>query len=57
MANRPLSNGLSNKSLARHLGVRQGTVKIHLHKVYRKLRIANRTTLIAQQIAAGHEGK
>jgi DNA-binding NarL/FixJ family response regulator len=49
---RLVSNGLSNKVVARHLGLREGTIKIHLHNVYRKLRIANRMTLIVQESAA-----
>ena len=42
-----VSSGLSNKLVARNLGLREGTVKIHLHNVYRKLGIPNRMTLIA----------
>jgi DNA-binding CsgD family transcriptional regulator len=49
---RLVSSGLSNKLVARHLGLREGTVKIHLHNVYRKLRIPNRMTLIATGIGA-----
>jgi DNA-binding CsgD family transcriptional regulator len=45
-----VSSGLSNKLVARRLGLREGTVKIHLHNVYRKLRIPNRMTLIAAGI-------
>jgi DNA-binding CsgD family transcriptional regulator len=51
---RLVSSGLSNKLVARHLGLREGTVKIHLHNVYRKLRIPNRMTLIATGIGALH---
>lgn len=47
-----VSSGLSNKLVARNLGLREGTVKIHLHNVYRKLRIPNRMTLIATGIGA-----
>lgn len=43
---RLVSQGLANKIVARHLGLREGTVKIHLHNIYRKLRVANRTGLI-----------
>jgi two-component system nitrate/nitrite response regulator NarL len=52
---RLVSSGLSNKVIARHLGLQEGTVKIHLHNVYRKLRIANRMTLVVQEIAASDE--
>ena len=52
---RLVSSGLSNKLVARRLGVREGTVKIHLHNVYRKLRIPNRMTLIATGIGAHND--
>ena len=48
---RLVSQGLANKIVARHLGVREGTVKIHLHNIYRKLRVSNRTGLILSAIA------
>jgi two-component system nitrate/nitrite response regulator NarL len=37
--------GLSNKLICRKLGISEGTVKIHLHNIYEKLGIANRTML------------
>jgi two-component system, NarL family, nitrate/nitrite response regulator NarL len=40
-----LSEGVSNKEIGRRLRLAEGTVKIHLHHVYRKLGIANRTAL------------
>jgi DNA-binding CsgD family transcriptional regulator len=39
--------GLSNKGIARQLGLVEGTVRIHLHSVYQKLGVANRTSLVA----------
>ena len=50
-----VSSGLSNKLVAHRLGLREGTVKIHLHNVYRKLRIPNRMTLIATGIRAHND--
>lgn len=44
---RLVSEGLSNKHIARNLGVSEGTVKIHLHNIYQKLRVDNRTRLAA----------
>ena len=46
-----VSQGLANKAVAGLLGVREGTVKIHLHNIYRKLRVANRTGLALSAIA------
>ncbi len=42
---RLVAAGLSNKQIAREASIAEGTVKIHLHKVYKKLGIANRSTL------------
>jgi two-component system nitrate/nitrite response regulator NarL len=41
-----VTEGLANKAIARQLGLCEGTVKIHLHHIYRKLRVANRVGLI-----------
>jgi DNA-binding NarL/FixJ family response regulator len=35
--------GLSNKRIARDLGITQKTVKFHLTNIYRKLEVSNRT--------------
>ena len=37
--------GLSNKQIALKASIAEATVKIHLHKAYQKLGIANRATL------------
>jgi len=42
---RLVAKGLSNREIARHLNVGEGTVKIHLHNIYEKLAIKNRTIL------------
>ena len=42
-----VSAGHSNKTIARKLQVREGTIKTHLHAIYLKLGIANRASLIA----------
>jgi DNA-binding NarL/FixJ family response regulator len=38
--------GHSNKLIAHSLNLAEGTVKVHLHSVFRKLGIRNRTELI-----------
>jgi len=40
-------DGLSNRAIANRLGLSEGTVKIHLHNIYKKLGIRNRTVLVA----------
>ena len=39
-------NGMSNKDIGRQLGLTEGTVKSHLHRVYRKLQVKGRFALI-----------
>lgn len=38
-----LGLGDSNKAIARHLGIREGTVKVHVRQIMRKLGASNRT--------------
>ncbi|MBR0906789.1 response regulator [Bradyrhizobium liaoningense] len=40
-----VSEGMSNKEIARKLNVSQGTVKVHLYNIFQKLEISNRTVL------------
>jgi two-component system, NarL family, nitrate/nitrite response regulator NarL len=40
-------DGLSNKQLGDQLNLTEGTVKVHLHKIYRKLGVRNRAALSA----------
>lgn len=46
-----VAEGLSNKHIARLLNVSEGTVKIHLHNVFSKLEITNRTALATKVIS------
>jgi DNA-binding NarL/FixJ family response regulator len=42
-----VSDGLSNKEIARRLNIADGTIKVHLHHIFQKLEISNRTVLAA----------
>ena len=48
---RLVSEGLSNKEIGRHLNVTDGTIKVHLHHIFQKLEISNRTVLAAMAIS------
>jgi len=41
-----VSDGLRNKEIARQLGIAEGTVKIHLNNIYRKLGVDSRVGLV-----------
>ena len=41
-----VAEGLSNKEVGRRLNLSEGTVKVHLHNIYTKLGINNRTALV-----------
>ncbi len=43
---RMVASGLRNRELARRLGVTEGTVKIHLHNIYKKLKVQSRVELV-----------
>jgi DNA-binding NarL/FixJ family response regulator len=53
---RLVAAGLSNKQIAREARIAEGTVKIHLHKAYQKLGIANRAAL-AVMVSSGAQGR
>jgi two-component system, NarL family, nitrate/nitrite response regulator NarL len=38
-----LSRGHTNKAIARRLGMREGTVKVHVRQIMRKFGVTNRT--------------
>lgn len=40
-----VAEGKPNKVISRELGISEGTVKIHLHNIYGKLGVSNRTSL------------
>jgi DNA-binding NarL/FixJ family response regulator len=39
------AKGLSNKEIARQLNISEGTAKVHLHHIFRKVGVDNRTAL------------
>jgi DNA-binding NarL/FixJ family response regulator len=43
---RMVAGGLGNKELAERLGVSEGTIKIHLHNIYKKLKVHSRLELV-----------
>lgn len=48
---RLVSEGLSNKEIGRRLNIADGTIKVHLHHIFQKLDISNRTVLAALAIS------
>jgi two-component system nitrate/nitrite response regulator NarL len=48
---RLVSRGLSNKEIGRRLNIADGTIKVHLHKIFQKLEVGNRTALAALAIS------
>ncbi len=45
------SGGLSNKEIGRRLNIADGTIKVHLHHIFQKLDVGNRTVLAALAIS------
>ncbi len=41
------AKGLSNRAIAHELKVTEGTIKLHLHNIYRKLGVKSRFALVA----------
>ena len=39
------AKGFANKAIARELNITEGTIKLHLHKIYQKLGIKSRFSL------------
>ena len=51
-----VAQGLQNKAVAHHLGIGEGTVKVHLNNIYRKLGIENRSRLVLHALKARRIG-
>jgi DNA-binding NarL/FixJ family response regulator len=43
---RAVAHGLRNREIAERLGIAEGTVKLHLHTIYTKLKVDGRTALV-----------
>lgn len=52
-----LGHGESNKAIARHLGIREGTVKVHVRQIMRKMGAANRTQVALARANDGTAGE
>jgi DNA-binding NarL/FixJ family response regulator len=50
-----VAGGLTNKEVGRRLDLAEGTVKVHLHKIYEKLGIHKRAVLAALAYAHREE--
>lgn len=50
---RHISMGLSNKEIARELGIQEVTVKLHVKALFRKLQVTNRTQAARRAIELG----
>jgi DNA-binding NarL/FixJ family response regulator len=48
-----VSGGLRNRDVATRLGISEGTAKLHLYNVYKKLGVANRVELVLRMRRAG----
>jgi LuxR family maltose regulon positive regulatory protein len=45
---RRLGRGLSNREIADQMSITVGTTKGHLHRIFRKLNVRNRTSAVAK---------
>ncbi len=52
-----VADGMSNKEIARHLGISRTTVRNHLSHAFSKLRASNRTAAVASAIRSGLLGR
>jgi DNA-binding NarL/FixJ family response regulator len=51
-----VASGLRNRDVAVRLGISEGTAKLHLYNVYKKLDVANRVELVLRMRRAGVPG-
>ena len=48
-----MARGLSNREIARELGIGIGTVRVHGHQIMQKLEVANRTQAVLRLVGRG----
>ena len=48
-----LTSGLSNKGIGRQLNLSEGTVKVHLHNIFAKLGVDDRTAAVTRAAKRG----
>ena len=46
-----LAKGASSKEMARDLGFREGTMRVYLHNLYRKLGVKSKTSAVSWYLA------
>ncbi len=51
---RLVTEGLSNKEIGRRLNITDGTIKVHLHNIFGKLGVSNRTELATLALLQHH---
>ena len=52
---RLVSEGMSNKEIGRQLKLTGGTIKVHLHRIFQKLEVGNRTALAARALSQNED--
>ncbi|MBK6801987.1 response regulator transcription factor [Novosphingobium sp.] len=51
---RAVATGMRNRDIGQSMGITEGTVKVHLHKIFKKLNISTRTELAV--LLSGRDG-
>jgi DNA-binding CsgD family transcriptional regulator len=52
-----VSQGFTNKGIARELGITEGTVKIHMQHIFEKMGTRSRMQLIIMMVTHENQGK
>jgi two-component system nitrate/nitrite response regulator NarL len=46
-----VAEGMSNKAIGRRLSLAEGTIKCHLHNIYQKIAVRNRSSLMTRVLS------